>query len=44
MNMSAIGNHPQFLQYAMKNDMSIATEAVVQDKLEATYFIIFADA
>ena len=44
MNKDAIGNHPNFLQYAMKHDMSTVTEAAVQDKLAATYFITFADA
>ena len=43
MNKGVIGNHPKFLQYAMKHDMSTVTEAAVLDKLAATYFITFAD-
>ena len=43
MNKGTIGNHPNFLQYAMKHDISTVTEAAVQDKLAATYFITFAD-
>ena len=43
MNKGTIGNHPNFLQYAMKHDMSTVTEAAVLDKLAATYFITFAD-
>ena len=43
MNKAAIGHHPEFNQFVIKNDESVFKEQHVKGKLAATYFITFAD-